>query len=81
LVAYFSVRDRWHSWGVEQMKAFTPPLLTCEPVLTEACFLIQRAGGFGGVWSLGPADLHPLALLFVLSGTLMISKTLRIPKL
>ena len=22
-----------------------PPLLTCEPVLTEACFLIQRAGG------------------------------------
>jgi len=25
--------------------------------------------------------LHPLALLFALSGTLMISKTLRIPKL
>jgi len=25
--------------------------------------------------------LHPLALMFVLSGTLMISKTLRIPKL
>jgi len=25
--------------------------------------------------------LHPLVLLFVLSGTLMISKTLRIPKL
>ena len=36
---------------------------------------------YGGVWTLGPADLHPLALLFVLSGTLMISKTLRIPKL
>ena len=35
----------------------------------------------GGVWTLGPWDLHPLALLFVLSGTLMISKTLRIPKL
>ena len=31
----------------------------------------------------GPArrDLHPLVLLFALSGTLMISKTLRIPKL
>ncbi|MCE3224642.1 MAG: hypothetical protein K0S58_2822, partial [Nitrospira sp.] len=26
-------------------------------------------------------DLHPLALLFVLSGSLMISKTLRIPKI
>ena len=29
----------------------------------------------------GPWELHPLALLFVLSGSLMISKTLRIPKL
>lgn len=36
---------------------------------------------YWGVWSLGPGDLHPLGLLFVLSGTLMISKTLRIPKL
>jgi CDP-diacylglycerol---serine O-phosphatidyltransferase len=36
---------------------------------------------YWGVWRLGPWDLHPLALLFVLSGTLMISKTLRIPKL
>ena len=26
-------------------------------------------------------ELHPLALLFALSGTLMVSKTLRIPKL
>ena len=36
---------------------------------------------YGGVWTLGPWDLHPIALLFVLSGTLMVSKTLRIPKL
>ena len=35
---------------------------------------------WGGVLDLGPWDLHPLALLFVLSGSLMISKTLRIPK-
>ena len=35
---------------------------------------------YWGTWTLGPLDLHPLALLFVLSGTLMISKTLRIPK-
>ena len=38
-------------------------------------------GLWGGVVDLGPWDLHPLALLFVLSGSLMISKTLRIPKL
>jgi len=36
---------------------------------------------YGGAWSIGPWMLHPLALLFALSGTLMISKTLRIPKL
>ncbi len=35
---------------------------------------------YWGVWTCGPWDLHPLALLFLLSGTLMISKTLRIPK-
>jgi CDP-diacylglycerol--serine O-phosphatidyltransferase len=36
---------------------------------------------YWGAWTLGPAVLHPLVLLFALSGTLMISKTLRIPKL
>jgi CDP-diacylglycerol--serine O-phosphatidyltransferase len=35
---------------------------------------------WGGVFDLGPWQLHPLALVFVLSGSLMISKTLRIPK-
>jgi predicted nucleic acid-binding protein len=50
LVAYFNRRDRWHKWVVAQMSAIRPPLITCEPVLTEACFLIHRAGG-------NPADL------------------------
>ncbi len=36
---------------------------------------------YGGAFTLGPWELHPLVLLFALSGTLMISKTLRIPKL
>jgi len=36
---------------------------------------------YGGAWTIGPWQLHPLTLLFVLSGSLMISKTLRIPKL
>ena len=35
---------------------------------------------YWGAWTIGPWDLHPFVLLFVLSGTLMISKTLRIPK-
>ena len=33
-----------------------------------------------GVWHLGPWQLHPLVLVFALSGSLMISKTLHIPK-
>ena len=36
---------------------------------------------YGGVIALGPWQLHPAVLLFLLSGSLMISKTLRIPKL
>jgi CDP-diacylglycerol--serine O-phosphatidyltransferase len=35
---------------------------------------------WGGVVGIGPWNLHPLSLLYVLSGSLMISKTLRIPK-
>ena len=35
---------------------------------------------YWGEWRLGPWVLHPLGLLFALSGSLMISKTLRIPK-
>ncbi len=35
----------------------------------------------GGAWAIGPWLLHPVVLLFALSGTLMASKTLRIPKL
>jgi CDP-diacylglycerol--serine O-phosphatidyltransferase len=35
---------------------------------------------WGGAWQVGPWQLHPLVLLYALSGSLMISKTLRIPK-
>lgn len=35
---------------------------------------------YAGTWVLGPLTLHPLTLLFVLSGTLMISKTVHVPK-
>jgi CDP-diacylglycerol--serine O-phosphatidyltransferase len=34
-----------------------------------------------GTVLLGPGQLHPLALLWALSGSLMISKTIRIPKI
>ncbi|HLM42884.1 MAG TPA: CDP-diacylglycerol--serine O-phosphatidyltransferase, partial [Myxococcaceae bacterium] len=34
----------------------------------------------GGVWQVGSVSLHPLVLLYLVSGSAMISKTLRIPK-
>jgi predicted nucleic acid-binding protein len=45
LVAFLNRNDQWHDWAKAQLGALLPPLLTCEPVLTEACFLIQRSGG------------------------------------
>jgi predicted nucleic acid-binding protein len=45
LVAFYSRRDAWHDWVMEQMGVIPPPLLTCEPVLAEACFLLQRDSG------------------------------------
>jgi len=45
LVAFYSTRDQHHAWAFAQLDALRPPLLTCEPVLTEACFLLQRGAG------------------------------------
>jgi CDP-diacylglycerol--serine O-phosphatidyltransferase len=55
-------------------------------VLVLLLLLLASAGRIGeelplGVVSIGGAALHPLSLVFVLSGSMMISRTLRIPKL
>ena len=44
LVAYLYPRDTHHHWAVSQFALVDPPFLTCEPVLTEACFLMARSG-------------------------------------
>ncbi len=44
LVSFLASGLRHHLWTVEQWKLFRPPLLTCEPVLTEAAFLLTREG-------------------------------------
>ncbi|HKS90256.1 MAG TPA: PIN domain-containing protein [Stellaceae bacterium] len=44
LVAYLYARDRHHDWAVEQFETFKPPFISCEAVLTEACFLVVRNG-------------------------------------
>ena len=45
LVSFLASGLRHHSRACEQWKYFRPPLLTCEPVLTEAAFLLQRERG------------------------------------
>jgi predicted nucleic acid-binding protein len=42
LVAYLYPRDAYHDWALERFSTFSPPFVTCEPVITEACFLLAR---------------------------------------
>jgi len=44
LVSYLASGLEHHDWAVEQWKQMRPPLLTCEPVLTETAFLLKREG-------------------------------------
>lgn len=43
LVAFLSEGDAHHDWAVEQLGRLRPPLLTCDAVLSEVCFLLRSA--------------------------------------
>jgi CDP-diacylglycerol--serine O-phosphatidyltransferase len=84
-LARFNVTAEKLAEGGDKVAYFEGTPIPTSVVLTGMLALAaaqERIGEnlYGGQWALGPWDLHPLALLFVLSGTLMISKTLRIPK-
>jgi uncharacterized protein len=42
LVALLNRNDAHHAWALEQWGCIQGPLLTCEAVLSEACFLLRR---------------------------------------
>jgi uncharacterized protein len=42
LVALLSRDDQYHAWAAQQAEVLSLPLLTCEAVLTETCFLLSR---------------------------------------
>lgn len=44
LVTFLAAGLEHHAWVCEQWKRLRAPLLTCEPVLTEAAFLLKREG-------------------------------------
>jgi predicted nucleic acid-binding protein len=60
-VALLSRNDSHHRWAVEQFRQLKPPLLSCEAVVAETCFLLSRS-------SFDPA----LALQFVERGVVQL---------
>ena len=42
LVAYLNRNDPYHAWAVALMKQVRPPMLTCEPVLTEVAYVLRE---------------------------------------
>ncbi|MGA1411385.1 MAG: type II toxin-antitoxin system VapC family toxin [Prochlorotrichaceae cyanobacterium] len=42
LIAFLMPKDKFHTWAVSQLSQITVPVITCEPVITESCFLAQR---------------------------------------
>jgi len=40
LVAFLNRRDRFHNWALEHWDQIQPSMLTCEAVISEACFLL-----------------------------------------
>jgi CDP-diacylglycerol--serine O-phosphatidyltransferase len=85
-LARYNVTAESLAQGGDKVPYFEGTPIPTSVLLTGIMALLawqDRLGGnlYGGVLAGGPWDFHPLALLFALSGTLMISKTLRIPKL
>ena len=84
-LARFNVTAESLSEGGDKVKYFEGTPIPTSVVLTGILAFAAWRGAledqlWGGVWQIGPWDLHLLVLLFALSGSLMISKTLRIPK-
>lgn len=58
LVALLNRKDRHNSWIRGVLDTVEPPIFTCEPVLSEACFLLGHVpGGPDAVLALLAADV------------------------
>ena len=44
-VAFLNRRDQYHAWVTAQFAQLQPPLLTCEAVVSETCFLVRTLRG------------------------------------
>ena len=85
-LARYNVTAEQLSGAEGKVKYFEGTPIPTSVLLVAVLAWSAWAGALGhtillGVVQLGPWQLHPLVLLYALSGSLMISKTLRIPKL
>lgn len=85
-LARFNVTAEALSGGGETVKYFEGTPIPTSLVLVAIVAIAAWLGRLGealplGAVHLGPWPLHPLTLLWAVSGSLMISKTLRIPKI
>ena len=84
-LARYNVTAEQLSGDDDKVKYFEGTPIPTSLVLVVVLAIAAATGNIGedlwwGRWQLGPWQLHPLVLLFALSGSLMVSKTLRIPK-
>jgi CDP-diacylglycerol--serine O-phosphatidyltransferase len=84
-LARYNVTAETLADGGDKVKYFEGTPIPSSLAIVVVLAVAAHAGRLGdslwfGAWQLGPWQLHPLALLYVVSGSLMISKTLRIPK-
>jgi len=85
-LARFNVTAEQLSGGADTVQYFEGTPIPSSLLLVAVVVACAWAGRLGdalpfGALRLGPGLLHPLALLWAVSGSLMISKTIRIPKL
>jgi predicted nucleic acid-binding protein len=77
LVALLDRREKYHAWAVDQIRTMRPPLVTCEAVLAELCFLLSevpngitsvRDNLASGAWAIDFSLKAELARVFLLMG-------------
>jgi CDP-diacylglycerol--serine O-phosphatidyltransferase len=85
-LARYNVTAAALSEGSDKVKYFEGTPIPTSLLLVIVMAVAAWTGALGerlwfGVFDLGPWQIHPLVLIFAVSGSLMISRTLHIPKL
>lgn len=85
-LARYNITAETLSQGSDKVRYFEGTPIPSSLLLVVVIAIAAMNGSIGkhlwfGMTQIGPWQLHPLVLMFAVSGSLMISRTLRIPKL